>query len=106
MTYDDQKSNDEPKPKETEKIEGPTPPQHDGAFVWRFDNDDDPTTFYLEIPIARVAADPSINGIIFLLGFFENCKAEAVAQVKRKRARMLQSKNEGIIIPGVNLKVH
>ena len=71
-----------------------------GSFGWRFDNDEDPNRFFIEVPIDAVAADPSINGIIFLLGFFENCKNEAVAQVKRKRMALIKKTNGKLILPG------
>jgi hypothetical protein len=77
-----------------------------GEFGWHYDNEDDPNKFYIEIPLDTVAADPSINGIIFLLGFFENCKNEAVAQVRRKRMRKQEASK--VILPGQreSVRVH
>lgn len=81
--------------------------QNVGEFGWKFDNDEDPNMFTLEIPIGAVAADPSINGITFLLGFFENAKNEAVAQVRRKRQKLMQRGAGRIIVPGQeSFKVH
>jgi hypothetical protein len=87
--------------------QGPTPePQKLGAFGFHYDNEENPNRFYIEIPLDTVAADPSINGIIFLLGFFENCKNEAVAQVRRKRMR--KQENNKLILPGQreSVRVH
>lgn len=68
------------------------------SFVMRSDDDKDPKRLFLEIPLESVAADESINGVVFMLGFFENAKAEAVALVKRRRLKMSQDKTR-IIVP-------
>lgn len=85
----------------------PPKPQRVGEFGWKFDNEEDPNRFFIEIPLDAVAADPSMNGIIFLLGFFENCKNEAVAQVRKKRMVMAQKGAGKLILPGQRpLRVH
>lgn len=90
-------------PPETEKPKA----RKVGQYGWTFDNDADPSVFYLEIPLGAIASDPTINGITFMLGFFEQCKLEAVAQVKRKRALLAQNVNGKIILPGqMPMKVH
>lgn len=70
-----------------------------GSFVMRPDNDADPRRLFLEIPLESVAQDPSINGVVFMLGFFENAKNEALALVRRRKIR-IQSDKSRIITPG------
>ncbi len=69
------------------------------SFVMHSDNEQDPKRLFLEIPLESVAQDESINGVVFMLGFFENAKNEAVALVRRRKLLNAQNKSK-IIVPG------
>ena len=56
----------------------------------------DGTQMQFSVPIEMVARDESINGLIFLLGFFEHCRNEALAIVRMKRVEI---KKSGLIVP-------
>lgn len=65
-------------------------------------SNDERDAMVLTVPLKKIAEDKTINGMIFLLGFFENVKNEAVATIKIKRARLQaeQAGNGKIIVPG------
>lgn len=56
----------------------------------------------LTVPLKNIAEDSSINGLMFMLGFFEHAKNEAVATLKIKRARLAQAQasKSNLILPG------
>ncbi len=57
-------------------------------FNFFADNPADPEMLTIQIPVGSVARDKQINGFIFMIGFLENCRNEAVVMVKRKRDAM------------------
>lgn len=73
------------------------PKKEESGFQMTFDHATNPDHMYLQIPLNDVAGDRSINGIIFLLGFLENAKNEAVAIIRAKRKAAQQGK---ILTPG------
>lgn len=73
--------------------------------IW-YDDNKRQDVMYIAVPIQLVAEND--NGTMFLRGFFEEAKAEALLAVKMKRMAKAQN---GVIMPGVppppaDLKVH
>ena len=89
---------------------GPAKPD-EGRFDMYTDSDTNPTRLFIEIPLANVAMDDTINRMVFMLGFFENAKNEAIAIVRnlrsqrKKREADLVKKFPNIILPG-NMTKH
>ena len=78
-----------------------TPLKGMASFDIGYDNEER-DTMVLSVPLKNIAEDNSINGLMFLLGFFEHAKNEAVATMKIKRARILQAQaaKSNLILPG------
>lgn len=66
-----------------------------------FGMSEDGSRMQFSIPIDLIARDESVNSIIFLLGFFEHCRNEAVSIVRMKR---MDIKKNGLIVPAGSVK--
>ena len=93
-------------PNESIKTDGKGEDPRD-AYGFQVDDLKDPHVMHLQIPMAAIAAATDANAIIFMLGFFEHAKNEAIALIKRKRqANMNAASSRGIITTGrVPLKI-
>lgn len=87
---------------ENETVELPSAKRR---YRLEIDNPDDPKVMTVEIPIAEVAYDKSVNGIIFMLGFFEHAKNEAINSVVLKR-RNIATNNKILTAERKPLIVH
>lgn len=100
MTDNSQIPPQNPDPAEEKKQSAQEP-----KFVLWGDKDVDPDVMFIRIDLKEPADDPTGNAAIYMLGFFEHAKNQAIAMVQAKR---MQRHKSQILRPDgrLNLKIH
>ena len=97
MTTDDQPSSaPETSPEKKKNGDDATPKDAPLFLIWG-DKEIDPNVMFIKIDLKSPTEDLTGNAAIYLLGFFEHAKNQAIAMIQAKRLKQRQST---IIKPG------